>query len=684
MNCLADQPSLYLRQHAENPVDWYPWGDEALARARAEDRPILLSIGYSSCHWCHVMAHESFEDPATAAVMNELFVNVKVDREERPDIDALYMQATLALTGSGGWPMTVFLTPDGRPFYAGTYFPREPRGGMPGFADLCRALADAWTERRDEVIAQADRATGRVAAAAERSPLGPTTGAPFERALLDEAMLSLARSFDPVQGGFGGAPKFPPSLALEWLAVRAARPGGDRHAHEMLELTLARMGAGGIHDQIGGGFHRYAVDGQWLVPHFEKMLYDNALLGRVYALAHRATGTAEHARIAEGVFDYLLREMRVPGGAFAAAQDADSPGGEGAFFVWTPAQLAAVVDPDQLRAVTLRYGVTDEGNFEGANILRPVVPVDAVSRRLGTDAKPLLSAARAALYAARSARPAPARDDKVIAAWNGLAIAGLADAGVILGRLDYLDAASAAAAFVLDALVVDGRLRRAHMDGTAVGLGLLDDHADMCHGLLCLHLATGQPRWLTEARRLAERMLALFGDGEGGFYYTAEDGERLLCRTRDVEDHPVPSGNSQAALVLMRLADLTGAPELEDAGLRALERVREGMERMPHAYGTALVAVERHLAERRQVAIVGAPDDPRTAELVAAARRGLGPHDVLAVGDPADAEVVQQSPLLADRPLVGGAAAAYVCRHFTCRAPVTDPEELFTVLSGQS
>jgi uncharacterized protein len=683
MNRLADEPSLYLRQHADNPVDWYPWGEQALARARDEDRPILLSIGYSACHWCHVMAHESFEDPATATVMNDLFVNVKVDREERPDIDALYMQATLALTGGGGWPMTVFLTPDGRPFYAGTYFPREPRGGLPGFADLCRALADAWSERRDEVLAQADLATDRVAAAAEGAPLVADSPGAFDRDLLDDAMLSLARMFDPVQGGFGGAPKFPPSLALEWLAVRAARPGGDRHAHEMLELTLARMGAGGIHDQIGGGFHRYAVDGQWLVPHFEKMLYDNALLGRVYALAHRATGTAEHGRIATGVFDYLLREMRVPGGAFAAAQDADSPGGEGAYFVWTPAQLAEVLDADQLQAVTLRYGVTEEGNFEGANILRPVAPVEAVSGHIGTDAAPLLAAARAALYEARASRPAPARDDKVIAAWNGLAISGLADAGVILGRLDYLDAASAAAAFILDALVVDGRLRRAHMDGTAVGLGLLDDHADLCHGLLCLHLATSQPRWLTEARRLAESMVSLFGDGEGGFYYTAEDGERLLCRTRDTEDHPTPSGNSQAAHVLMRIADLTGAPELEDAGLRALGRVREGMRRMPHAYGTALVAVERHLAERRQVAIAGAPDDERTAALVVAARRAQGPHDVLAVGDPADEETVRQVPLLADRPLIAGAPAAYVCRRFTCDAPVTDPGELFEVLSAR-
>ena len=560
MNRLAEEPSLYLRQHADNPVDWYPWGDEALDRARREDRPILLSVGYSSCHWCHVMAHESFEDPEIAAVMNELFVNIKVDREERPDIDALYMQATLALTGRGGWPMTVFLTPDRRPYYAGTYFPPTARGGLPAFADVCRALAEAYRDRRDDVIAQAEQATGRIAAMARGRASGDAPDP--DAAFLDDAVVGLAREFDPIQGGFGGAPKFPAPLALEFLAARAARPGGDRHSREMLDLTLGRMAAGGIHDHVGGGFHRYAVDGQWLVPHFEKMLYDNALLGRVYAQGYRVTGRDEHARVAQGVFDYLLREMRVAGGGFAAAQDADSPGGEGAFFVWTPDQLAAVLDEAQLAAVTARYGVTAEGNREGTNILRPVASVDAVSEHLGTDAAPLLTAARQALYAARATRPAPARDDKVIAAWNGLTIAGLADAGSILRRPEYIDAAIGAAAFVLDELVVAGRLHRAHMGGRAVGLGHLDDHADMCHGLLRLYAATFQPRWLTEARDLAARMVDLFGDGDGGFYYTGSDAEGLLVRTRDVEDQPTPSGNSQAAHVLMRIAVLSGVMAL--------------------------------------------------------------------------------------------------------------------------
>ncbi|MEQ8834109.1 MAG: thioredoxin domain-containing protein [Miltoncostaeaceae bacterium] len=685
MNRLAAEPSLYLRQHADNPVDWYPWGEEALARARAEDRPILLSIGYSACHWCHVMAHESFEDPATAAVMNEHFVCVKVDREERPDVDALYMQATLALTGSGGWPMTVFITPDGRPFYAGTYFPREPRGGMPGFGDLCAALAEAYRERPDEVQAQAERATTRLRAAAERGPREGIGDGGLDASLLDDAMLGLARQLDPLQGGFGGAPKFPPSLALEFLAVRAMRPGGDRHAAEMLDLTLARMSAGGIHDQLGGGFHRYTVDGQWLVPHFEKMLYDNALIGRAYALAHRATGQPDHIRVAKGCFDYLLREMRLPGGPFAAAQDADTEEGEGAFFVWTPQQLADLLPPDQARAIALRYGVTPEGNFEGnTTILRPVIRLADLSRQLGTDAMPLLEQARATMYAARSRRPRPARDDKVIAAWNGLAIAGLADAGRLLDRMDFVDAASAAAAFVLDVLVVDGRLHRTHMGGRTTGLGMLDDHAALAHGLLCLFAATHQARWLTEARTLAERMLDLFDDGEGGFYYTGSDAEELLARTRDVEDHPTPSGNSLAASVLLRLADLTLEPAMQERALTALARVREDMARVPHAFGAALAAVDRVVAERRQVVVVGAPDDEGRASLATAAEGALGPHDVLVVGDPEDEATVAAVPLLAGRGTVDGRAAAYVCHDFACRAPVTTAEEVTAALSAEA
>ena len=677
MNRLGGESSLYLRQHAGNPVDWYPWGEEAFARARAEDRPVLLSIGYSSCHWCHVMAHESFEDADTAAVMNELFVNVKVDREERPDVDALYMQATLSLAGQGGWPMTVFLTPDARPFYAGTYFPHTARGGLPAFPDLCRALASAYRTRRDDVESQAGEVARRLTAAAERSPAEG-----LDRQVLEDAVVGLARAFDPAEGGFGGAPKFPPSLALEFLARRVWRRPDDHHSREMLELTLGKMAAGGIYDQVGGGFHRYSVDGHWLVPHFEKMLYDNALLARAYALAHRVTGSPEHRRVAEETLDYLIREMRLPGGGFAAAQDADSPGGEGAFFVWTPQELAELLPPAEARAVTLRYGVSREGNFEGKTILRLVAPLDAVSRELGEDARPLLASARATLYAARSRRPAPARDDKVIAAWNGLAVAALAEAGLAFGRPDYLDAASGTAAFLLDALVVDGRLRRAHMEGRAAQLGQLDDHADLCHGLLCLYGATLHPRWLAAARALAGRMVELFADPDaGGFYYSGSDGEALVARTRDLEDHPTPAGNSQAAHVLLRLAGLTGDAGLEERALGALRLVGADMARFPQAFGTALVALDHHLAERREVAIAGAADDPRTRALIDAARAAVGPYDTLAAGDPDDAEAVAAAPLLADRPLVDGSPAAYVCRRFTCQAPVVTPEELTAALS---
>ncbi len=677
MNRLGGESSLYLLQHADNPVDWYPWGDEAFARARAEDRPVLLSIGYSSCHWCHVMAHESFEDADTAAVMNELFVNVKVDREERPDVDALYMQATLSLAGQGGWPMTVFLTPDARPFYAGTYFPRTARGGLPAFPDLCRALANAYRTRRDDVESQAGEVARRLTAAAERSPAEG-----LDRQVLEDAVVGLARVFDPAEGGFGGAPKFPPSLALEFLARRVWRRPDDHHSREMLELTLGRMAAGGIYDQVGGGFHRYSVDGHWLVPHFEKMLYDNALLARAYTLAHRLTASPDHRRVAESTLDYLIREMRLPGGGFAAAQDADSPGGEGAFFVWTPQELADLLSPAEARAVTLRYGVTPEGNFEGKTILRLAASLDAVSSELGEDARPLLASARAKLYAARSQRPAPARDDKVIAAWNGLSVAALAEAGVAFGRPDYLDAASDTAAFLLDALVVDGRLRRAHMQGRAAQLGQLDDHADLCHGLLCLYDATFHPRWLAAARELADRMIELFADDEvGGFYYSGSDGEALVARTRDLEDHPTPAGNSQAAHVLLRLAEITGDAGLEERALGALRLVSADMARFPQAFGTALVALDHHLSERREVAIVGPRDDERTRALVDAARAARGPYDTLAAGDPDDAEALAAAPLLDGRPLVDGSPAAYVCRRFACLAPVVTAQELTAALS---
>ncbi|MCU0308046.1 MAG: thioredoxin domain-containing protein [Thermoleophilia bacterium] len=679
MNRLATESSLYLRQHAENPVDWYPWGEEAFARAVAEDRPVLLSVGYSSCHWCHVMAHESFEDEAVAAVMNELFVNIKVDREERPDVDALYMQATVAMSGHGGWPMTVFLTPDRRPFFAGTYFPKVARQGMPGFIDVCRGVADAYRSRRGEVDAQAAEVERRLEAGARRTPAEwePTPD------LIDDAVIGMARAFDPQEGGFGGAPKFPPSLALELLLRRAwARPD-DVHVREMAELTLQKMAAGGIRDQIGGGFHRYSVDGVWLVPHFEKMLYDNALLARDYALAHRVTGGEHHRRVCESTLDYLLREMRVAGGGFAAAQDADSPGGEGAFFVWTPEELQRILEPAEAQAVAIRFGVRPGGNFEGRSILHIAAPMEAVAREVGRDAPLILASAAAKMMAARAARPAPARDDKVIVSWNGLAIAALADAGALLGRADHLDAARQTARLILERAVVDGRLHRVLADGEARHLGALDDHANLADGLLALYAADFDPAWLTAARDLAERMVDLFGDAEGGgFYLAGRDGEALITRTRDLEDHPAPAGNSQAAWVLARLAALTGDRDLERTAVRALALVREEMTRWPHGFGTALIAADFLARPRREIAVVGPLEDPGTRALVDAARAGAGPYAVIAAGDPADPAAAAAAPLLRDRPLVDGGPAAYVCERFACRAPVTTPQELRALLAG--
>jgi hypothetical protein len=679
VNRLANETSLYLRQHADNPVDWYPWGEEALARARAEDRPILLSVGYSSCHWCHVMAHESFENPEIAAVMNDLFVCIKVDREERPDIDALYMQATLAMSGHGGWPMTVFLTPDAKPYFAGTYFPPESRQGMPGFPDLLRHTADAYHGRRDEVLSSAERVTERIASQSAR----PRGDRDPDRRLLDDAMTGLAIAFDPMHGGFGGAPKFPPPLTLDFLIDRLWERPDDPHVRQMVEVTLHRMADGGINDQVGGGFHRYSVDAIWLVPHFEKMLYDNALLAATYVRAHRVLGDKRWREVGERTLDYLLAEMQAPDGGFCSAQDADSPGGEGAFYTWTPQQLSEVLTREEAQAVVLRYGMRPEGNFEGSNILHVAVPMEYVAQSVGADASLLVASALGKLYVARSGRPTPARDDKVVVSWNGLAIGAFADAGVVFMRADYLDVARRTAAFILDSVIVDGRLHRVWAGGAPRHLGCLDDYADLCHGLLRLYDATFEPRWLDAARTLAARMVELFADPDGdGFFYSGSDAEVLLARTRDLEDHPTPGGNSQAALVLLRLAALTGDGSLAERGEDALRLVSDDAARYPQAFGTVLSGLAHLTAPaRREVAIVGPPESAETRALIAAVRAAGGPYVTLAVGDPADRAAAAAAPLLAKRPVVDGSPAAYVCANFTCAAPTTDPQALAAQLS---
>jgi len=628
VNRLARETSPYLLQHADNPVDWYPWGEEAFARARAEDRPLHVSIGYSACHWCHVMERESFEDEATARLMNELFVNVKVDREERPDVDAVYMEAVVALTGRGGWPMTVFLTPEGKPFYGGTYFPPEPRHGLPAFRQVLLAVAEAYRARREDVAQQAEALVGALRRVAATSP----SSEPLTAALLDEAERVLRAQVDPRFGGFGRAPKFPPSSALEFLLRRGAL--------EPALATLDGMAAGGMYDLVGGGFHRYSVDERWLVPHFEKMLYDNALLVPPYLHAWVLTGEERYRAVVEETLEYVLRELRLEGGGFASAQDADTEGVEGLTFTWTPEELADAIGPGR------------------DDLLQPFEHGRFVLR--GT----LTAEERSALLAARSGRPQPARDDKAIASWNGLLLAALAEAGRRLERRDWLDAAVALAEFLLGPLSDErGRLHRTWRDGVAKGTGYLDDYANVAHGLYELHVATGDPRWLAEARRLALAAVELFGDPErGGFFLTPVDGEELVARQKALDDNPTPSGNSMLAFVLLRLARIWGDAELERLAAGVLRLVRDVIARAPSAFGWALCALDLYLSSSRELAILGSAE----SEVARAALRGYDPNAVVAFG-PADGV-----PLLEGKTLVDGKPAVYVCERFACRAPETD------------
>jgi len=629
VNRLATETSPYLLQHAENPVDWYPWGAEALERARRENRPILLSVGYSACHWCHVMAHESFESDATAALMNEHFVNVKVDREERPDVDALYMDATVAMTGQGGWPMTVFLTPAGEPFYAGTYFPPEPRHGMPSFPQLLLAVTEAWQTQRDDIVEQAKRL---VEAAGNSARMAPSSE-PLTATLLGVAEQGIARTFDPAQGGFGRAPKFPPASTLEFLLRR-----DSPEARTMVTRTLDGMAAGGMYDLVGGGFHRYSVDDRWLVPHFEKMLYDNALLASVYLHAWVVTGEPRYRRVVEETLDYVIRELRLPDDGLASAQDADTNGVEGLTFTWTEAEGVPV---ELLQP------------FEhGRSIIRGDLPADL----------------RARLHAERDQRPQPGLDDKVLASWNGLALAALAEGARRLERADWRDAARGVGEFILGPLSREGgRLSRSWRDGKVSGEGFLDDYANAAHGLLELHVATGEARWLLEARRLALLAVELFGDGEhGGFFLAPTGGEELVARTKGLDDNPIPSGNSMLAHVLLRLSRIWGDGELERQAVSVLRLVEPMLGRAPGAFGWALCALDLWLAPPRELAILGPVDSP----VARAALAPFHPRAVVAVG-PAD-----DVPLLAGKGLVDGKPAVYACEGFVCRAPVVDAAQL--------
>jgi uncharacterized protein len=653
-NRLALETSPYLLQHRDNPVDWYPWGEEALARARELDRPILLSVGYSACHWCHVMERESFEDADTAAYMNEHFVSVKVDREERPDVDALYMEAVQAISGQGGWPMTVFCDPDGVPFYAGTYFPPDEGRGMPSFRMVMEAVVDAFERRREEIDERAPRMAARLGAIGAAEP-GP--GLPGDE-ILEEAVERLRQSADPARGGFGGAPKFPPSCALELLLARGER--------EMVERTLDAMMAGGIYDQLGGGFARYSVDAAWQIPHFEKMLYDNALLARAYLHGWQAIGHERYRRACEETLDWALREMRGSEGGFYSALDADSEGEEGRFYVWTPEEIREVLGKGAAEVIEL-YGVTERGNFEGRNILHLAGGADA--------AKPEgLTEMRRILFEARSKRVWPGLDDKRLASWNALIIGALADAGAVLEREDYLDAARACAEFIWEEMRdAEGRLLRTYKDGRANLNAYLEDHAYLLEALLTLYEATFEPRWFERAQALADTMISRFGDPErGGFFSTSDDHEALIARRKEIGDHPIPSGNSSAALGLLRLSALTGE--------RAYEQQAEGVFRLfaqpapqhPEAFAHLLRAIDFRLSPTKEVALIG-DDLTALSRVVRAEHR---PHLVLASG-PEGSDVPE---LLKDRPTIEGNPTAYVCESFSCQQPVVDAAALSDLL----
>jgi uncharacterized protein len=662
MNRLANETSPYLLQHADNPVDWYPWGEEALARAREEDKPVLLSVGYAACHWCHVMEHESFEDEETAALMNERFVNIKVDREERPDLDAIYMDAVVALSGHGGWPMTMFLTPEGGPFYGGTYFPPTARMGMPSFRDVLTAVADAYSSRRSDVVEQAARLTDAIRQTSQQQP----SREPLTEALLSQAVVTLAQQFDRQYGGFGGAPKFPPASVIEFLLRMELR--GAPSSLEMATMTLDAMADGGMYDQLGGGFHRYSVDAYWLVPHFEKMLYDNALLASAYLHGWLVTGRERYREVVEETLDYLLREMGIAEGGFASAQDADTLGEEGLTYVWSYDELIDVLGPDNAEAVIRRFGATPAGNFEGSNILHVGDASVEVAKEL-----------REALLAVRARRPQPLRDDKALAAWNGLALSAFADAGLRLGREDYLAAAGSLAEFLLTTMSDgEGRLYRTYRAGQAKISAYLEDYANVANGLLDLYTATGELRMLEEARRLALLSLELFSDGEhGGFFFTPQDGEPLVARKKQLDDSPTPSGNSMLAYVLLRLSRVYGDGDLERKAVDVFRLAYRALERAPSAVGHLLCALELHFAPPREVALVG--DDP---SLRAVAFERFAPNTVYAFAEKAGDPAIDRVPLLVGKDLVDGKPAAYVCERFSCRAPVTDAEALREALAA--
>jgi hypothetical protein len=683
-NRLAKETSPYLLQHQDNPVDWYPWGEEAFEKARAEDKPIFLSIGYSACHWCHVMERESFEDEATAELMNAEFVSIKVDREERPDVDAIYMAAVQAMTGSGGWPMSVFMTPDARPFYTGTYFPSEPRSGMPSFTQVLESISETYRSRKDEVLDSSSRIVAHLVAHNQAQ----SSEAPLDRGLIERDMSDVLGRFDPENGGFGGAPKFPQPMVYEHL-LRAWAATGDDAMLDMVATTLTRMARGGMYDQIGGGFHRYSVDPIWLVPHFEKMLYDNALLVPLYLHAYQATGDEFFKNIAIDVLEYIRREMLHPRGGFYSAQDADSEGEEGKYFVWESPEFAQVLGEEIGVPAAAYWAATADGNFEGKNILWVPREDSEVADGLGMSVDDLLGVVRIArekLFEAREQRVKPGLDDKVLTSWNALMQRAFAVAGAVLERPDYVEIAVNNASFLIENVRDGERILRTWKDGPGGGIahlnGYLEDYSFQVESLISIYEATFDERWLVEARAIADRMIDLFWDGDAGvFHDTGSDHEDLLVRPRDVFDNATPCGGSAAATGLLKLALIFDDDEFREPAVRSLGSVRDLMEQAPLGLPNWLAAVDFHTGRPKEVVVIGESSSAETKSLLRAAHAEYIPNLVLA-GAP-DRIEHPISPLLESRALMDGEPAAYVCENYVCQLPVTRPEAL-TGLLGYS
>jgi uncharacterized protein YyaL (SSP411 family) len=676
-NRLARETSPYLLQHAHNPVDWYPWGPEALERARRERRPILLSIGYSACHWCHVMERESFEDEGIAGLMNELFVCIKVDREERPDLDHIYMSAVQMLTGHGGWPLTVFLTPEGHPFYGGTYFPPVDRHGMPGFPRVLQGVAQAFGERQGDV----QRSVEEIGAGLRRVETQEAAPEPLPPDLVVASARALARHYDTQHGGMGSAPKFPNPMVFS-LFLRAWHATGADELRDMVTTTLRHMAAGGIYDQLGGGFHRYSVDARWLVPHFEKMLYDNALLVRLYLEGFQATGDPEFARVAEETLAYVRREMTHPEGGFYAAQDADSEGVEGKYFVWTPAEVIAALGAEHGEIVCRYYDVTDAGNFEHKNILHRTVDLEQMSRlfkRPAAEIGAIVRAGRERLLALRGRRVAPARDDKVLTSWNALMISAFADAYKVLGGDAHREAAEKALGFLYARLYRDGRLLRTFKDGEGKLNAYLDDYAFLLEALLDLYEGTFDLRLLARATEIAEVLLASFEDAtRGGFFFTSADHETLVHRPKPTFDGSIPSGNAAAAMGLLRLYHYGGDARFLGAAERTLGLFARGMRSEPFGFAHMIAVADLYLRKPREIVVVGRRDDPETATLLARLRRTYLPNKTVTVAEP---DAGERLPLARDKTQVNGRVTTYVCHDYACSPPVTDWESLAPLLA---